>query len=302
MRKTLLVITGPTGVGKTELSLDLAAQFGCPIINADSRQIYKGIPIGTAAPTEEQMKRVRHYFVGTLALDEYFSAAKFEQEVLQLLNELFKQHDVVVMSGGSMMYIDAVCNGIDAIPTVSEEVRQTVYELYEDKGMAYMLEQLRLLDPLYYAAVDQKNKARVLHALEICYQTGKTFSSFRTGKKKERSFDVVKLGLNRERSVLFERINERVSKMMEAGLMEEVKRVYPLRHLNALNTVGYKELFNVIDGEWTLDFALARMRKNTRVYAKKQLTWYKKDDEINFYLPEDRGGIYLYLKEKGFEL
>ncbi len=285
--KTLIVILGPTGVGKTELSLQIAEQFGSCIISADSRQFYRDIPIGTAAPTLEQLARVKHYFVGTLGLEDYYSAAQYEADTLQLLAQLFEQQEVVVMSGGSMMYIDAVCNGIDDIPTVTDETRQMVHSRYEAEGLESLVSELRLLDPAYYECVDRKNTARVLHALEICYQTGQTFTSFRTGKKKLRPFNIIKVGLNRPRPELFDRINLRVSAMMDEGLLAEVRRVLPFRNCNSLNTVGYKELFNYLDGEWELDFALDRMRKNTRVYAKKQLTWFKRDESVCWFHPEE---------------
>lgn len=285
--KTLIVILGPTGVGKTELSLRIAEQFGSCIISADSRQFYRDIPIGTAAPTPDQLERVKHYFVGTLGLEDYYSAAQYEVDTLKLLSQLFEQQEVVVMSGGSMMYIDAVCNGIDDIPTVTDETRQMVRSRYEAEGLETLVSELRILDPAYYDRVDRKNTARVLHALEICYQTGHTFTSFRTGKKKLRPFNIIKVGLNRPRLELFDRINHRVSAMMDEGLLDEVQRVLPFRNCNSLNTVGYKELFNYLDGEWELDFALDRMRKNTRVYAKKQLTWFKRDESICWFHPEE---------------
>lgn len=281
--KTLIIILGPTGVGKTELSLQVAEQFGSCIINADSRQLYRDIPIGTAAPTPAQQARVKHYFVGNLSLEDYYSAAQYENEALFLLDQLFEHQDVVVMSGGSMMYLDAIRHGIDDIPTVTNEIRQKIRSLYENSGLEPLVDQLALLDPEYYGLVDKKNTARVLHALEICYQTGKPFSSFRTGNKKQRPFRIVTIGLNRPRPELFERINRRVTVMMENGLLDEVERVQPYRHYNSLNTVGYKELFRYIDGVWDLDFALDRIRKNTRVYAKKQLTWFKRDESVHWF-------------------
>ena len=276
--KTLIVILGPTGVGKTELSLRIAEQFGSCIISADSRQFYRDIPIGTAAPTPDQLERVKHYFVGTLGLEDYYSASQYEVDTLKLLSQLFEQQEVIVMSGGSMMYIDAVCNGIDDIPTVTDETRQLMRSRYEAEGLETLVSELRLLDPAYYECVDRKNTARVLHALEIC---------FRTGKKKLRPFNIIKVGLNRPRPELFDRINHRVSAMMDEGLLDEVQRVLPFRNCNSLNTVGYKELFNYLDGDWDLDFALDRMRKNTRVYAKKQLTWFKRDESVCWFHPEE---------------
>ena len=278
--KNLLVLLGPTGVGKTELSLQLAERLGSPIINADSRQIYKDIEIGTASPTAEELARVEHFFVHTLALDEYYSAAEYEKDVMQLLPRLFQTHDTV--SGGSMMYVDAVTKGIDDIPTVDDDTRSMLRERWENEGLEPLLAELKLLDPQYYEVIDKRNHKRVVHALEICYMTGRPYSSFRTNIRKERPFRIVKFGLRRERENLFARINARVDKMMEEGLLEEARRVYPLRELNALNTVGYKEMFKVIAGEWELPMAVERMKKNTRVYAKKQITWYRNDADIHW--------------------
>lgn len=276
----LIVVLGPTAVGKTETALSMAERWGCPIINCDSRQIYKDMKIGTAAPTEEEMARVKHYMVGILDLDEYYSAARYEEDVLRLLEQLFRDHRRVILSGGSMMYIDAVCNGIDDIPTVDSEIRETLKARLETGGLDPLLSELRLLDPEHYARVDRKNTRRVVHALEICYTSGRPYSDFLKARKKERPFRISKLGLRREREDLFGRINRRVDRMMEQGLMDEAKRLYPQRHLNSLNTVGYKELFRVIDGEWPLDMAVERIKKNTRVYAKKQMTWFNKDTDI----------------------
>ena len=293
--KTLIVLLGPTGTGKTKQSLLLAEHFGCPIINADSRQIYKGISIGTAAPTAEELARVKHYFVHTLSLDEYYSAAEYEKDVLLLLDDLFKQHDIVILSGGSMMYVDAVTKGIDDIPTVDEETRETLRRRYETEGLDRLLAELKLLDPEYYDIVDKKNYKRVVHALEICYMTGKPYTSFRTNTAKQRPFNIIKFGLSRNRETLFSRINQRVDQMMANGFLQEAKRVYPLKHLNSLNTVGYKELFRVIDGEWELPMAVERIKKNTRVYAKKQMTWYKNDTDIHW-LDADRMSAYDILR------
>ena len=280
MEKTLQVILGPTGVGKTAYALRQAERLGCPILNADSRQLYRQLPIGTAAPTAEEQARVRHYFVGTLDLEQTYSAAQYEADALALLDALFCDHDTVVLSGGSMLYIDAVCRGIDDIPTVQPETRLHLRRRLEAEGLEALLAELRLLDPVYYAECDRRNTQRVVHALEICYQTGRPFSAFRTGQVAQRPFRIEKIGLWRERPVLFDRINRRVGAMVEAGLVEEARSVLPFRHLNALNTVGYKELFQYFDGEWTLDFALEKIRRNTRVYAKKQLTWFKKDPDV----------------------
>ena len=293
--KNLLVLLGPTGVGKTELSLLLAERLGSPIINADSRQIYKDIEIGTASPTAEELARVEHFFVHTLALDEYYSAAEYEKDVMQLLPQLFQSHDTVLLSGGSMMYIDAVTKGNDDIPTVDEETREMLRHRFEKEGLEPLLAELKLLDPHYYEIVDKRNHKRVVHALEICYMTGKPFTFFRTNSTKERPFRIVKFGLRRERAILFARINARVDKMMEEGLLDEARRVYPLRELNSLNTVGYKEMFKVIAGEWELPMAVERMKKNTRVYAKKQMTWYQHDADIHW-LDADKMNIQEMLK------
>ena len=289
--KTLLVILGPTGIGKTELALTLAEQLHSPIINADSRQIYADLQIGTAAPTPEQLARVRHYFVGILGITDYYSAARYEQNVLELTEKLFKNHDILILSGGSMMYIDAVCNGIDDIPTINAETRELMHKRLEEEGLERLAAELRILDPEYYSHADLKNHKRIVHALEVCYQTGRTFTSFRTGDRKQRPFRIVKLGLQRDRADLFNRINSRVDEMIIRGLLEEARNMLPYRNENALNTVGYKEMFKVLDGEWTLDFARERMKKNTRVYAKKQMTWFAHDNEIQWFHPNDKAAI-----------
>ena len=280
--KTLIVLLGPTAVGKTDYALNLAEQMGSPIINADSRQLYRDLPIGTAAPTAAQQARVRHYFVGTLGITDYYSAARYEADVLQLLEELFQTHDRLLLSGGSMMYIDGVCNGIDDIPTIHEETRSLLRQRLAEEGLPRLAAELKLLDPEYYATVDLKNTKRIVHALEVCYQTGRTFTSFRTSTRKQRSFDIQKIGLRRQRADLFDRINRRVDQMMADGFLDEARRLLPFRNENALNTVGYKELFQVLDGTWDLPFAVERIKKNTRVYAKKQMTWFAHDPEINW--------------------
>ncbi len=280
MDKTLKVVIGPTGIGKTDFAIRLAEEHGCPILNADSRQLYRDIPIGTAAPTAEEQARVKHYFVGTLGLEDYYSAAQYEHDALQLMQELFKDHDTLVMSGGSMMYVDAVCNGIDDIPTVDDETRSLLKHRYETEGLEPLVAELRLLDPEYYDICDKRNPKRVVHALEICYMTGRTFTSFRVRREVQRPFRIEKIGLQRPREVLFDRINRRVDHMVEQGLLDEARRVLPFRHCNSLNTVGYKELFQYFDGAWDLDFALEKIRRNSRVYAKKQMTWFKKDPKV----------------------
>lgn len=296
-KPTLIVLLGPTGVGKTELSLSIAEAYHTSIVSADSRQLYADIKIGTAAPTAEQLARVPHYFMGTLDLHDYYSAAQYEMEVLKKLEELFRENDVVVLTGGSMMYIDAVCKGIDDIPTVDNETRQLMLERYEQEGLERLCAELKLLDPEYYQIVDLKNHKRVIHALEICYMTGKTFTSFRTQTQKERPFEILKIGLKREREELYERINRRVDIMMEEGLLEEARRVYPFRQLNSLNTVGYKELFNYLDGTWELPFAIEKIKQNSRIYSRKQMTWFKRDQHITWFHPEDTAEIMSFLQK-----
>ncbi len=287
--KTLIVITGPTGVGKTAVAIDTAQRLGCEIINADSRQVFKGIPIGTAAPTPEEQALVPHHFVQFKNLDEYYSAAQFEADVMALLPSLWARSDYAVMCGGSMMYVDAVCKGIDVMPDVSDKVRQATKQQYRDEGLAAMLAELERLDPDYYAIVDRNNPKRVVHAVEICRSTGTTYTSLRTGKVKERPFNIVKIGLNMARDLLFDRINRRVDTMMTLGLEAEARSVYGLRHLNSLNTVGYKEMFAYFDGKMDLETAVARIKKNTRVYAKKQLTWYARDPGMVWCTPQQFG-------------
>ena len=293
----LFVLLGPTAVGKTALSLKVAKLLGSPIINCDSRQIYKNLSIGTAAPTEEQLQEVKHYFVKILELQEYYSAAQYETDVIQLLNQLQLSHDNLLLSGGSMMYIDAVCNGIDNIPTVDSEVREQLKKRLQTEGLEPLRNELRLLDPEYHKIVDLKNPKRIVHALEICYTSGKPYSSFRINEKKERPFQIIKIGLRRDRNDLFDRINRRVDMMMEEGLLEEAQKLYPLRHLNALNTVGYKELFLHFDGKWDLSLAIEKIKKNTRDYAKKQMTWFAHDNNIHWFSPDNEKEIINFISE-----
>lgn len=281
-QNTLVVLLGPTAVGKTELSISLAKLLSCDVISADSRQIYKDITIGTAKPSVESMQGVTHHFIDVLPLEQYYSAAQYELDALRLIDAQFGKGQYALMVGGSMMYIDAVTKGIDDIPTIKPEVRDVMKKRLEIVGLDVLCGELRLLDPEYYKVVDTKNPKRVVHALEICYQTGQTYTSFRKNTMKQRPFRIVKIGLRRERDNLFARINERVDQMMRDGLMDEAQRLYSKRELNSLNTVGYKELFKVIEGEWQLDMAVARLKKNTRVYAKKQMTWFAHDDEIHW--------------------
>lgn len=298
MPHTLIVLIGPTGVGKTELSLSIAEHFQTCILSADSRQLYQELKIGTAAPTPSQLVRVPHHFVGTLGLTDYYSAAQYEADVLEKLEELFQHNDTVVLTGGSMMYVDAVCKGIDDIPTVDKETRELMLQRYEEEGLETLCAELKILDPEYYQIVDLKNPKRVIHALEICYMTGKTYTSFRTQKHKERPFRIIQIGLTREREELYDRINRRVDEMMQEGLLEEAKSVYPFKHLNSLNTVGYKEIFNYLDGEWSLDFAIEKIKQNSRIYSRKQMTWFKRNPNIQWFHPEQKEEIMNYINDQ----
>ena len=308
---SLIVITGPTGVGKTELCLNIAEHYGIDIINADSRQIYAEIPIGTAAPTAEQMQRVRHYFVGTHHIGDYYSASMYEQEVLDLIAEKEQEagnNPIAVLTGGSMMYIDAVCNGIDDIPTIKDDIRNKMKQRLETEGLDALVDELRELDPQHWETVDRSNPRRVVHALEICHQTGQTYTSFRIGKKKERPFNIIKIGLTRDKVLkvkrgqvimdhteLYDRINARVVSMMEQGLVEEAKSVLPYRNEKALNTIGYKEMFRYFDDEITLEEAVRQIQSNSREYARKQLTWYKKDESMKWFHPNQKKDIKYYI-------
>jgi tRNA dimethylallyltransferase len=297
MTKHLIVLLGPTGVGKTALSLGIAERYGAPIISADSRQIYRDIPIATAAATPEQRARVPHYFVGTHGLEETFSAAQFEEEVLTLLDHLFETHDVVVMAGGSMMYIDAVVKGIDEMPNVDPVVRRQVFADYEAHGLEAMRAQLRLLDPDYYARVDLRNPKRVLHGIEMCLTTGRPFSSFHTGNRKERPFHIIQVGLTRPREELYARIDARVREMLSDGLLDEARRVYPQRALNSLNTVGLKEMFLYLEGQYTLEQAEERICHNTHIYSKKQMTWFKRDPDVTWFHPDDADAVMQWIEQ-----
>ena len=291
--KTLIIITGPTGVGKTEATLRIAEHFNVPVINADSRQIFSEIPIGTAAPTAQQQRRVPHYFVGNHHLEDYYSASLYEQDVLNPINS--QDTSISLLSGGSMMYIDAVCKGIDDIPTIRPEIREEMMRRLELEGLEEMCNLLRKLDPEHWEIVDRKNPRRVLHALEICIQTGKTYTSFRSNTTKERPFNIIKIGLNRDRNELYDRINQRVLNMIDEGMIKEALSVYPKRTLNSLNTVGYKEMFEYLDGLTTLDEAIFKIQSNTRKYARKQLTWYKKDDDLQWFNPDNVEEILKYI-------
>ena len=297
MNKTLIVITGPTAVGKTDLCMEIAGRFDIPIINADSRQLFRELRIGTASPTPEQLAKVRHYFVGTLNIGDYYSASMYEQDVMTLLGQLFKTSDYALLSGGSMMYIDAVCNGIDDIPTVDEKTRTLMKRRLAEEGLEKLVEELRRIDPEHYEVVDRHNPRRVVHALEICHMTGQTYTSFRKAEKKQRPFEIIKIGLNREREELYNRINSRVDSMMEQGLLKEAEEMLPYRQANALNTVGYKELFSYFDGIWELDEAVERIKGNTRRYARKQLTWFKRDQQMKWFHPDEQEQIMKYISE-----
>lgn len=295
MKNTLIVIVGPTGVGKTELCINIAEHMGVSIINADSRQIFAELPIGTAAPTIQQQKRVHHYFVGTHNLDDYYSASLYENDVIRLLDKLFVKHNVALMSGGSMMYIDAVCNGIDDIPTINADIRDLMKRRLETEGLAALVAELRNLDPEHWAVVDRNNPRRVVHALEICHQTGTTYTSFRTNSVKQRPFNILKIGLNRSRDTMYDRINKRVLQMMNDGLEAEARTVLPKRLCNSLNTVGYKEMFAYFDGLIDREEAIRQIQSNTRRYMRKQLTWFKKDEKIRWFSPDNIEEIINYI-------
>ncbi|MGV8962820.1 MAG: tRNA (adenosine(37)-N6)-dimethylallyltransferase MiaA [Candidatus Saccharimonadaceae bacterium] len=280
--KKLLVILGPTGVGKTDLSIELATQLQCPIISADSRQIYKDMTIGTDAPSFEQLQKTTHYFIGTLSVEDYFSASQFEDEVVALLSSLFQTQDYAIMSGGSMMYIDAVCNGIDYLPNIDETLRNDLMELYQEEGIDPIRMQLKMRDPVFYNQVDLKNPKRIIHALEVCIMAGKPYSSFRTNTLKDRPFEILKIGLKRPREQLYERINNRVDEMIVRGLVDEARKFYSFKHLNSLNTVGYKELFQYFDGDCSLDFAIDKIKQHSRNYARKQLSWFNRSNDIHW--------------------
>lgn len=278
---TLLLILGPTGVGKTELSLRVAEHYGCPILNCDSRQVFRGIPIGTAAPTAEEQARVKHYFVATRELEEDYNAGQYERDALALLDELFRTHEVVVMTGGSMLYADAVCYGLDDLPNIPDNIRTEVQKGYEQGGLEWLQREVQRLDPTYWNEVDQQNPARLAHCIELCRATGKAYSSLRTNSVKKRPFRIVKIELERPRAELYDRINRRVLQMIDDGLVEEAKAVYPKRHLNSLQTVGYRELFAYFDGEYDLPRAIELIQQNTRHYAKRQMTWFRRDTQIH---------------------
>ena len=296
--KRLIVIVGPTGSGKTDLSIRVAEHYACPIISTDSRQFYRGIPIGTAQPDSEQLERVEHHFIASHELTDDFNCGAYEVAALKRLEELFVKHDTVVAVGGSGLYIKALCEGMDDLPEVEPALRSELAERLKSEGLEALTEELRKVDPAFYEVVDRKNPARVLRALEVCISTGKPYSSLRTGEKRQRSFGIVKIGVNMERAVLYERIDRRVDIMVEAGLEDEARAVYPLRHLNSLQTVGYREMFDYFDGTISRDEAIELIKRNSRRYAKRQLTWFGRDEEIEWFLPTETEKIIEYIDSK----
>ena len=298
MHKTLIIILGPTAIGKTSLSIQIAKHFDTEIISADSRQIYKELRIGTAVPNSQELHTVKHNLIQSHSIFEYYSASNFENEALEIIETIFQEKDVAIMTGGSMLYIDVVCNGIDDLPTVDPSIRQNIIHRYENEGLDSLRLELKKIDPEYYLSVDLKNYKRIMHALEVYYMTGKKYSSFRTQTKKERPFNIIKIGLNTDRKILHERINLRVDKMIEEGLVKEARCLLPHKNLNSLNTVGYKELFDYFDNKITLPEAIELIKRNTRRYARKQLTWFNKDPEINWFQPNDTNKLIKFLDEK----
>jgi tRNA dimethylallyltransferase len=296
MPKTLVVLTGPTGIGKTSVGIQIAQHFNTEIISSDSRQIFKELRIGTAVPEAEELKAVKHHFIQTHSINENYNASRYETEALQLLDSLFKKKDLLVMVGGSMLYIDAICKGIDSMPDADQEIRALLKKQAEDFGLESLRRQLKTLDPDYYKTVDLKNPNRIIHALEISIQTGKPYSSFRSNQHKERPFSIVKIALNCDREILHSRINLRVDKMMEAGLEAEARNVYPQKELNSLNTVGYRELFACFDGEITREKAVELIKRNSRRYARKQITWFKKDEKVTWFDPGEADEIIRFIE------
>lgn len=298
MEKTLIVILGPTGIGKSDLSINIARHFNTEIISSDSRQIFRELSIGTAVPSPLDLKKVKHHLIQNLSIHDDYNASKYETDALEIINNLFKSKDLVILCGGSMLYIDAVCKGIDIMPDVNKEIHEQILKEYNEHGLEHLRFRLKKLDPVYYNKVDLKNTNRIIHALDITLTTGKPYSSFRTGQKKQRSFKIIKIGLNTDRQILYNRINQRVDKMVKNGLIEEAKNVYPYHYLNALNTVGYKELFDYFDKKSELDDAIKKIKTNTRHYAKKQLTWFRRDNEIHWFKPSMEKEIINFIQEE----
>jgi len=299
--KILFVLLGPTGVGKTALSIHIARHIHSPVISADSRQIYKDMSIGTAAPTPAELSQVKHYFIGTHSVTDYYSASMFEEEALSLMDELFRTHSNLLLCGGSMLYIDAVCKGIDEMPTVTQEVRNALWAQYSTEGLESIREELKKLDPVHYEQVDRMNYRRVIHALEVCKTAGRPYSSFRNRQIKTRPFQICKIGLTRDRADIYARINQRVDAMIENGFIEEAERLYPMRHANALNTLGYKEMFAYFSKSCSLEDAIEKMKKKTRDYSRKQMTWFKRDPEITWFNPDNEEDILAYIHQVAYE-
>lgn len=301
MQKYLIVLSGPTGIGKTVVGIKIASHFNTEIVSSDSRQIFKELAIGTAVPGTNELSAVNHHFIQTHSIEENYNASRFENDALDVINSLFKKHDLVLLVGGSMLYIDAVCNGIDVMPDADPEIRKSLKDKFEKEGLESLRFQLKKLDPDYYNSVDLKNQNRIIHALEICIITGKTYSSFRSNPKKNRSFSIIKIGLNCDRKVLHYRINLRVDQMIDAGLETEARNLYHLKHLNALNTVGYRELFAYFDGEITREKAIELVKRNSRRYARKQLTWFRNDNEMNWFEPAQTSEIITFIENRILE-
>lgn len=301
-KKTLIVIAGPTGSGKTDLSVFVAQHLGSPIISTDSRQFYRGIPIGTAQPTLEQLQAVEHHFIACRDLEQDFNCGAYEQQALARLEELFAVHDYVVAVGGSGLYIKALCEGMDDLPEAEPTLRESLKEALQREGLEAMGERLKRLDPKYYEVVDRNNPARVMRALEVCLATGKPYSSLRTGSKRERPFNIIKIATTMEREVLYERIDRRVDMMLAEGLEQEARKVYPLRHLNSLQTVGYREMFDYFDGKISLEEAVELIKRNSRRYAKRQLTWLRREGDFGWFHPAEREKILEYINAKVCEL
>ncbi len=295
-KPTLIVVAGPTASGKTKVAIEIAKHFNTEIISADSRQFYKEIPIGTAAPNQKELSEVKHHFTGMLSIFDDYNVSRFEQDVLKLLSKKFEQHKVMVMAGGSGMYIDAVCSGIDDLPDPDVKIRNELNQTLEKIGITELQQQLKVLDPVYYKEVDLQNPKRLMRAIEVCLQTGKRYSDLRKNKAAKRDFNILKIGLNIPREELYQRINRRTETMIENDWIEEAENVFPYKHLNALNTVGYKELFKYFEGTWTLETAIEKIKTNTRRYAKRQLTWFKRDKTINWFAPDDVDDIIDYLQ------
>jgi tRNA dimethylallyltransferase len=298
MNNFLIVLLGPTGVGKTDISISIAQHFGSEIISADSRQFFREMKIGTAVPSDDQLSTVRHHFVGFLPINEYYSSSLFERDVLKLLPEIFERNHIALMSGGSAMYIDAVCNGIDDIPDTDPMIREKYINKYREEGIAGLRIALKLLDPEHYEKVDLKNPKRIMRALEICESTGRPYSTFLTSRRRERDFGIIKIGLERPREELYSRINERVDLMIDAGLEDEARGLFGMRHFNSMNSVGYREFFDFLDGKISRHEAIRLIKRNTRRYAKRQLTWWARDKDIQWFTPDDTGAVISYIEEK----